>query len=63
MLSLLLKALFKNSDSTTELPFDTEISLSMIESGCIFISLDQMAALIIKGSPDEIDSLKNINNF
>lgn len=63
MLSLLLKALFNNSDSTTELPFDTEISLSMIESGSIFISLDQMAALIIKGSPDEIDALKNINRI
>lgn len=63
MLSLILKPLFKTSDITTELSFDTEISLSMIESGCIFISLDQMAALIIKGSPDEIDALKNINRI
>jgi len=63
LLSLILKPLFKNSDSATELPFDTEISLSMIESGCIFIFLNEMAALIIKNSPDEINVLKNINRI
>ncbi len=61
MLPLILKPLFKNSDSTTEIPFDIEISLSMIESGCIFIPLNQMATLIIIESPDEINLLKNIN--
>lgn len=61
MLSLILKPLFSNSEAKIELPSDTEISLSMIESGCIFISLNQMAALIIIGTIDDIDLLKNIN--
>ena len=66
MLNLILKPLFKNSDSkadTIELPFDTEISLSMIESGCIFISLKQMATLIIISSREELFQLNNINKI
>ena len=61
MLSLILKPLFKNTEDKIELPFDTEISLSMIESGCLFISLNHMAALVIIGSLDDINLLKNIN--
>jgi len=66
LLSLILKPLLKNLDSSpenTELPFDTEISLSMIESGCIFVSLDQKAALIIKSASDIIKKLNNINGI
>ena len=66
MLSLILKPLFKNSDSNIndlELPFDTEISLSMIESGCIFISLYQMATLIIISPREELLQLNNINKI
>ena len=66
MLSLILKPLLKNLDSGSEnadLPFDTEISLSMIESGCIFVSLDQKAALIIKSSGEKIKELNNINGI
>ena len=66
MLSIILKPLLKNSNQTLEdinLPPDTEISLSLIESGCIFVSLNNKAALIIKSSLDEIKLLKNINKI
>jgi hypothetical protein len=66
LLSLILKPLLKNSNQTLEdinLPPDTEISLSLIESGCIFVSLNNKAALIIKSSLDEIKLLKNINRI
>ena len=55
MLSLILKPLLKNSNQTLEdinLPPDTEISLSLIESGCIFVSLNKKTALIIKSTAD-----------
>jgi len=35
----------------------------MIESGCFFISLNQMATLIIKSSREEINLLNNINGI
>ena len=66
MLSLLLKPLIKNSIQTIEdieLPSDTEISLSLIESGCIFVSLNEEAVLIIKSSTEEIKLLNNINRL
>jgi len=66
LLNLILKPLFKNADNkidNIELPFDTELSLSMIESGCIFISLNQLATLIIKSSREEIIQLNNINRI
>ena len=63
MLSLILKPLLKNLDSSIELPFDTEISLSMIESGCIFVLLDQKAVLIIKSTSEKIKELNNINGI
>lgn len=63
MLSLILKPLLKNLDSSIELPFDTEISLSMIESGCIFVPLDQKAVLIIKSTSEKIKELNNINGI
>lgn len=62
MLSLILKPLFKNIDEEIELPSDTEIALSMIESGCIFVPLHQKAALIIISDSEDIMNLKNINN-
>lgn len=66
MLSLILKPLLKNLDKSTEkpeIPFDTEISLSMIESGCLFVSSNEMATLIIKSSSDQIRLLNNINGI
>lgn len=66
MLSLILKPLFQNSEKNIkdiELPFDTEISLSMIESGCLFISLNQMAALFIISPREELLKLNNINKI
>lgn len=63
MLSLILKPLFQNSDAVVEIPSDTEISLSMIDSGCIFASLNEIASLIVVCSQDEIMSLKNINKI
>lgn len=63
MLSLILKPLLKNSDSRVEIPIDTEISLSMIDSGCIFVSLNELTSLIVKCSREEISSLKNINRI
>lgn len=53
----------ENDNKSLEIPIDTEISLSMIESGCMFISLNQMTTLIIKGSAEEIRQLNNINNI
>jgi len=66
LLSLILKPLLKNLDKSTEkpeIPFDTEISLSMIESGCLFVSSNEMATLIIKSSSDQIRLLNNINGI
>jgi len=66
LLSFIIKPLLKNSSQTLEdmeLPFDTEISLSLIESGCIFVSLNNTAALIIKSPLEEIKLLKNINKL
>jgi len=66
LLSLILKPLLKNLDKSTEkpeIPFDTEISLSMIESGCLFVSLNETATLIIKSSSDQIRLLNNINGI
>ena len=66
LLNLILKPLFKNSESKIddiELPFDMEISLSMIESGCLFVSLNQMATLIIISSREELLQLNNINKI
>ncbi len=62
MLSIILKPLFENTNDRKELPSDIEIALSMIESGCIFVPLDQKAALIIVSNSDDIRNLKNINN-
>jgi len=66
LFSLILKPLLKNSSQTLEdidISFDTEISLSLIESGCIFVSLNNKATLIIKSSLEEIKLLKNINRL
>ena len=63
---LILKPLLKNSESKVddiELPFDMEISLSMIESGCLFVSLNQMATLIIISTREKILQLNNINKI
>ncbi len=62
MLSIILKPLLENTHDQVELPSDIEIALSMIESGCIFVPLDQKAALIIVSNSDDINNLKNINN-
>ncbi len=62
MLSILLK-LFANRDergsAVAELHPDTEFSLSMIDSGCLFVVLGQRAALVIKSGIDEIQIMKD----
>lgn len=66
MLNLILKPLFKNSDSNInkiELPYDTELSLSMIESGCLFVLLEEKATLIVINSLEVLTQLNNINGM
>ena len=61
MLSLIFKPLIKSLETKVEIPIDTEISLSMIDSGCVFVSLNDLASLIVVCSQDDINALKNIN--
>ncbi|MEW6145665.1 MAG: hypothetical protein AB1598_11665 [Thermodesulfobacteriota bacterium] len=37
---------------------DTELSLSLIDSGCLFVLMDGKTALVIKGSTEEIRLMK-----
>lgn len=61
MLSILLKP-FLNRDKKVggkpKLHPDTELSLSLIDSGCLFVLLDNKIALIIKASHDDIQRMK-----
>lgn len=61
MLSILLKP-FLNRDKKVggkpELHPDTELSLSLIDSGCLFVLIDNKIALIIKASHDDIQIMK-----
>ncbi|MEM7008162.1 MAG: hypothetical protein AAF462_03425 [Thermodesulfobacteriota bacterium] len=61
MLSLLLKPFLNENADKIELSSDAEISLSMIESGCMFDTFDDKAALIIVAPDSDIDTLRNIN--
>lgn len=61
MLSILLKP-FLNRDKKVggkpELHPDTQLSLSLIDSGCLFVLMDKKIALIIKASHDDIQRMK-----
>lgn len=64
MLSILLKTLFNKNGLKIELPElnpDTELSLSLIESGCLFIPVGDKTSLIIKSPPDELKTLRQSN--
>jgi len=59
LLSFLLKPfLQKRTNDKRVLHPDTELSLSMIDSGCLFVRIDDKPALIIKDAADEIQMMK-----
>lgn len=61
MLSILLKPFlnrYKKVGGKPELHPDTELSLSLIDSGCLFVLIDNKIALIIKASHDDIQIMK-----
>ena len=61
MLSILLKPfLGKNKDAggMPELHPDTALSLSLIDSGCLFAQINGKTAFIIKGSGDDFSIIK-----
>jgi hypothetical protein len=62
LLSILLKSFLNKSkmtDDTPEIHNDTEFSLSLIESGCLFASIGDKTALIIKSKNDDINIMKD----
>ena len=66
MLSILLKTLFNKSGHELEFPElnpDTELSLSLIESGCLFVEVSDKAALLIKSPPEESEILQQSNRI
>lgn len=66
LLSILLKPfLGKNRgvSARSELHPDTEMSLSLIDSGCLFAQIGGKAALIIKGKVDEFDIIKEFQTI
>ena len=66
MLSFILKSLLgKNVDKMEmpELDPDTELSLSLIESGCVFVLINDRTILIIKGGHAEIRSLEKSDSI
>lgn len=61
MLSIVLKTLFNKGEHKIDIPeltHDTELSLSLIESGCLFVPVDNKSTLIIKSSPDVLEALE-----
>lgn len=61
LLSILLKPFLNKSkriNDNPELHPDTELSLSLIESGCMFARMNDKTALIIKSTGHEIDIMK-----
>ena len=61
MLSILLKPFLKRDKKVggkPELHPDTELSLSLIDSGCLFVLSESNVALIIKASQDDIRIMK-----
>ncbi len=66
MLSILLKPFLGRSKDTKEdqaLHPDTELSLSLIESGCLFAPVNGRPALIIKGNGDDIHIIKEFRTI
>lgn len=61
MLSILLKLFssrYKKNSGGPELPPDTLLSLSMIDSGCLFVMIDAGIGLIIKAAGEDIQRMK-----
>jgi len=59
LLSIILKPfLGKNKIGKPDLHPDTELSLSLIESGCLFARITGKTAVIIKGNVDECNIIK-----
>ncbi len=61
MLSILLKPFsgrFKTNSGGPELPPDTLLSLSMIDSGCLFVLIGTGIAMIIKADAEDIQIMK-----
>jgi len=61
LLSFILKPFIGNSGDNIEIPeldSDTELSVSLIESGCVFILINGQTALLIKSVEQEIGSFE-----
>lgn len=66
MLSILLKPLIGSKVQEIELPElrpDTELSLSHMESGCLFVLVNGQTALVIKAVESEIKTLIESNRI
>jgi hypothetical protein len=66
LLSILLKTFLNKSKSlgdNTIIHPDTEFSLSLIESGCLFALTGEQASLIIKSTRDDINIMKNFRSI
>lgn len=48
---------------TIELPNDTLITLSQIESGCLFIQIEERALMILKENESVIENLSGLNSI
>jgi hypothetical protein len=61
LLSFILKPFVRRSRDNIEIPEldpDTELSVSLIESGCVFILINGQTALLIKSGEQEIRSFE-----
>jgi hypothetical protein len=61
LLSILLRPFLNKNNKIRDWPEfhpDTELSLSLIDSGCLFVLTDGKTALVIKGSTDSIQVMK-----
>jgi hypothetical protein len=62
LLSILLKPYLNKNRGVRDWPEfrpDTELSLSLIDSGCLFVLIDGKTALVIKGSGDDVRLMKD----
>jgi len=66
LLSILLKPFLgknKGAGGVPELHPDTELSLSLIDSGCLFARINGKTALIIKGNGDDFSIIKGFQTL
>lgn len=54
---------FKGSSGNIELSNDTLITLSQIESGCLFIPYEERALMILKGEESETEDLSGLSSI